>query len=79
MNNKTVVVGLSGGVDSAVSAFLLKQQGYNVIAVFMQNWDPLMNNEFNYQSDNDKCDAQIDFEIAQKIAIQLDIPIYRVE
>ena len=79
MNNKTVVVGLSGGVDSAVSAFLLKQQGYNVIAVFMQNWDPLMNNEFNYQSDKDKCDAQIDFEIAQKIAIQLDIPIYRVE
>jgi tRNA-specific 2-thiouridylase len=68
---KRVVVGLSGGVDSAVTAALLVDKGYQVICVFMKNWDdtdPLTG----------QCTATIDYEDAKKVADKLKVPIYNV-
>ncbi|AJQ45208.1 thiouridylase [Ureaplasma diversum] len=78
---KRVVVGLSGGVDSSVSAFLLKQQGYEVIGLFMVNWDSVANQETNYLSDSNKkgCESQQDYLDAKKVAKKIGIPLYRVE
>ncbi len=64
---QSITVGLSGGVDSAVSALLLKQQGYQVCAIFMKNWDE--DDAENY------CPAEIDLADAQKVATKLDIPL----
>ncbi len=64
--NTTVVVGMSGGVDSSVAAYLLKQQGYNVIGVFMKNWE---------EDDTDEyCAAAEDMADAKSIADKLNIP-----
>ncbi|MFV0396074.1 MAG: tRNA 2-thiouridine(34) synthase MnmA [Coprobacillaceae bacterium] len=78
---KRVVVGLSGGVDSAVAAYLLKQQGYEVIAVFMRNWDSQLNNDIlgNPTNDDDVCPQEKDFQDAQAVAQHLDIPLKRVD
>jgi tRNA-specific 2-thiouridylase len=59
-----VVVGLSGGVDSAVSAYLLKEQGFDVVGIFMKNWE-----------DDEDCRAREDLVDAASVADQLDIEI----
>lgn len=65
-----VVVGMSGGVDSSVAAYLLKQQGYDVIGVFMKNWDDT--DEFGV------CTATQDYEDVIKVCNQIGIPYYAV-
>lgn len=65
-----IVVGMSGGVDSSVAALLLKQQGYDVIGIFMKNWDE--KDEFGY------CSASEDYEDVQRVCDQVGIPYYTV-
>ncbi len=81
MNKKTVVLGLSGGVDSAVSAFLLKQQGFNVVALFMKNWDTVLNNDVlgHYANELDGCQSNADYFDAKKVADFLDIQLHKVD
>ena len=65
-----VVVGMSGGVDSSVTAYLLKQQGYDVIGIFMKNWDDT--DEFGH------CTAEDDFQDVRRVCEQIGIPYYTV-
>ena len=76
-----VMIGLSGVVDSAVAAYLLKKQGYEVIAGFMRNWDSMLNNDFlgNPNSDADICPQEKDYNDAKKVADQLGIELYRID
>ncbi|RPF55536.1 tRNA 2-thiouridine(34) synthase MnmA [Aquisalibacillus elongatus] len=69
-SNIRVVVGMSGGVDSSVTALLLKQQGYDVVGIFMKNWDDT--DEFGV------CTATKDYEDVVRVCNQLDIPYYAV-
>lgn len=71
-SQKTVVVGMSGGVDSSVAALLLKQQGYRVIGIFMHNWDD-NGTPFN------ECTASNDWSDVAKVCATLDIPYYLVD
>lgn len=70
MTKPRVVVGMSGGVDSSVTALLLKEQGYEVIGIFMKNWDDT--DEFGY------CTATEDYKDVQAVAQQIGIPYYSV-
>lgn len=78
---KTVVIGISGGVDSSVAALLLKQQGYNVIGLFMRNWDSTINNDYlgNPNLNNDICPQEEDYNDALKVCKKLDIPLHRID
>jgi tRNA-uridine 2-sulfurtransferase len=66
---KTIVVGMSGGVDSSVTALLLKEMGYTVIGMFMKNWE---------EEINGVCSSAHDFEDVARVADQIGIPYYAI-
>jgi tRNA-specific 2-thiouridylase len=70
MQKQRIVVGLSGGVDSAVTAHLLKQQGHEVIGIFMKNWED--------DDDSEYCSSNIDFVDAAAVADVIGIEIEHV-
>ena len=76
-----VILGLSGGVDSSVSLKLLKDQGYDVEAMFMRNWDSALNNDIlgNPDKDNEICPQEKDYMDAIKVSNQLDVVLHRVD
>src|SRR5271170_3421222 len=67
-NPETVIVGISGGVDSAVAALLLREQGHAVQGLFMSNW----------QEEDAYCTTAADFQDARRVCDTLDIPLHRV-
>ena len=67
---KKVVVGMSGGVDSSVSAYLLQQQGYDVVGLFMKNWEEDDTEEY--------CSAAVDLADAQAVCDKLNIKLYTI-
>ena len=64
-----IIVGMSGGVDSSVAALLLKRQGYDVIGVFMKNWE---------EEQDGVCTAAADYEDVRRVCDRIDIPYYTV-
>ena len=70
MGKERIVVGLSGGVDSAVTAYLLKQQGHEVVGIFMQNWED--------DDDSEYCSSNVDFVDAAAVADVIGIEIEHV-
>ncbi len=78
---KKVVVGMSGGVDSSVAAIVLKNQGYEVIGLFMRNWDASLNNDIlgNPTLNNNICPQEEDYNDAKSVCEKLNIPLHRVD
>jgi len=76
-----VVVGISGGVDSAVSAYLLKKEGYDVVGLFMRNWDAALNNDIegNPTFNENICPQEQDYNDAKELCDILGIELHRVD
>ena len=70
MSKQRIVVGLSGGVDSAVTAYLLKQQGHEVVGIFMKNWED--------DDDSEYCSSNVDFVDAAAVADVIGIELEHV-
>ncbi|RKD31573.1 tRNA 2-thiouridine(34) synthase MnmA [Thermohalobacter berrensis] len=68
--NTRVVVGMSGGVDSSVAALFLKKQGYDVVGIFMKNWDE--------EDESGVCTAEEDYADVRRVCDQIGIPYYTV-
>ena len=68
--NERIVVGMSGGVDSSVAALLLKEQGYDVLGVFMKNWEE--------QDESGACTSESDWRDVQAVCDEIGIPYYSV-
>jgi len=78
---KKVVIGMSGGVDSSVAAIILKNKGYDVIGLFMRNWDASINNDINGNPTiNDNiCPQEQDYNDAIEVCKKIGIPLHRVD
>ena len=76
-----VILGLSGGVDSSVALKVLKDEGYDVEAMFMRNWDSATNNDVlgNPDIDDDVCPQEKDYQDAVMVANQLGVKLNRVD
>ena len=76
-----ILVGLSGGVDSAVAAYLLKSQGHDVACAFMRNWDASLNNDIlgNPTISDDICPQEADYNDALEVANALGLTLHRVD
>jgi tRNA-specific 2-thiouridylase len=68
--SQTVVVGMSGGVDSSVTALLIKMQGFKTIGIFMKNWEE--------EGEDGRCTSEKDYEDVTAVAEQIDIPYFSV-
>ena len=79
--SKKVILGLSGGVDSAVAAYVLKKQGYDVECCFMRNWDSAANNDYlgNPNNDADQCPQEKDYYDACAVAEALGLKMHRID
>lgn len=76
-----ILVGLSGGVDSAVAAWKLKEEGHDVTCCFMRNWDSFANNDIagNPEIYNDICPQEQDYLDAKAVADHLGLPLLRID
>ena len=76
-----VVIGMSGGVDSSVAAYLLQKEGYEVIGLFMRNWDAALNNDIegNPTFTESICPQEQDYNDAKAVCEKLGIPLHRVD
>lgn len=81
MNKGKVLLGLSGGVDSAIAAHLLKEEGYTVTGCYMRNWDAQTNNDYlgNPTLNECQCPQEKDYQDAVEVAKILDIPLIRID
>lgn len=76
-----VILGLSGGVDSSVALKLLKDQGYDVEAMFMRNWDSMANNDLlgNPDVNSEVCPQELDYQDAEHVANELGVKLNRID